>query len=459
MTQPNREPEAAEYRENLLRYPHERPNVDYKAAVAFRKRDAFGAKLIKHILALANGGGGTLVIGFREDDHKQPVPDEAMSPEIASTYDPTVLTPAVNEAVRGTTGVTLQIHKHPYEGVTYPIITVEPFQDIPYFCAVERRDEDGKMLLKQGALYIRSGDSATVELATPEDWLRLLDVAVTRRQDDLLARFGALMRQLGVMPPEAQGPAAEQLKREFQQWVDAQTAQAYGLAAEGNRTLPGSYRFAYGPLEPVSPRIDAELRRAMQEARRPNTGWPIGLMPQGFRNPHDRTEAVDDGVRTVIGQHDTSHFDYWLLARTGNFFLLRNLQEDVDYGTPGFRAGSFLRTSTVVWRVAEAVDHCVALYRALGVGGEAQVFFEVEYGGLNGRTLFDDQHILFHGGAATRDTVRFVRLVSLDQLVADADSIVQDAVREVLSVFGFFEVPPTYVGRQLLEYRSSNVGG
>ncbi|GGO41787.1 RNA-binding domain-containing protein [Deinococcus humi] len=459
MTQPNREQEAAEYRINLLRYPNERPDVDYKAAMAFQKREPFGIKLIKHIIAFANGGGGTIIIGFKEDGNGRHLPDDEMTPDIAGSYDPTVLTPAVNEAVRGSVGVRLQIHKEILDDVTYPIITVESFQELPYFCAVDRNDERGRPLLKQGALYIRSNEASSVELATPDDWLRLLEVAVTRRQDDLLIRFGALIRQFGLAPQEAHGASLDQLKQDFQNWVEQQKAEALRLAIEGDREILGSCLFAYGPVKPLPTRIDSDLLKVMQEARRPNTGWPIGLIPYGFRNPKDRLTPVDEGLRTVIGLNEEGHYDYWLLTRSGAFFLFRNLEEDETFWGDRFRPGATLSGPTVVWRIAEALDHCIALYRSLGVAGEAMVFFEVEYDGLTGRTLTDDKGRAIRAGPATRKTTRFLRTASLDQMVADADGIVLEAVREIVSVFQFFDVPPAYVARELQEYRNSNVSG
>lgn len=459
MTLPRSEQDAAEYRQNLLRYPSEQPDVYYKAAVPFQKRHPFGIKLIKHILAFANGGGGTIVIGFREGEDGRHHPDEAMTPELASSYDPTVLIQAVNEAVRGSQGVTLRIYKESWEDVVYPMIVVDSFVTVPFFCAVDRNDEKERPLLKAGALYIRSNEASSVELATPDDWLRLLEVAVARRQDDLLSRFGALMRQFGLAPQEVGGATLKQLKLEFQAWVDHQKTEAHRLAREGERDLPGSYMFAYRPVKLMEPLIDTGLLAAAQAARRPNTGWPIGLIPYNFRNTHDRYEAVTEGLRTVIGQHDDDHFDYWLLGRTGEFFLFRNLQDDVRSWGRTVEPGTILTASTVVWRVAEALDHCIALYRALNLAGEEQVLFEAEYDGLMGRTLTDEKSFLFHVGPATRNTVRFSRMASLDQLVADADGIVLDAVRTLLSVFNFFEVPPAYVTRELQDYRKSNVRG
>ena len=58
--------EDPKYLRELLLYPAESKAVEYKAAVKFSKNTDFAAKLVKEILALANSGGGHIIIGFKE---------------------------------------------------------------------------------------------------------------------------------------------------------------------------------------------------------------------------------------------------------------------------------------------------------------------------------------------------------------------------------------------------------
>lgn len=448
--------EADERRQLLLRYPGEAPEVDYKAAMAFGKND-FSHKLIKQIIALANGGGGTLVIGFKEDSSKRLAPDPDMTDLIAASYDVTKVSGAVTSHVRGSTPVPLRIYQQVEGSVTYPIIEVQEFDTVPYFCAVDKYDDNGRPILKQGALYIRTSRASSEELATPEDWNRLLDLAVTRRQDDLLGRFGDLLRQFG-LTAQARGADQTEFRDLFEAWVTEQKSHAERHAREGHRELPGYYLFAYQPEGgQQSLNNDYALLKAAEAAERPNTGWPIGLIPYNFRNSADRKFTEENGLTVIVGQNDVDHFDYWHLQRDGAFFILRIMDEDSPrWGQR--RSGTVLFASTTVWRIAEAVDHCIALYRALDLPGTTRLWFAAEYGGLQGRQLTDERHLIYTSAPATRDRVRFERRVTLDQLVADADGMVRDAVKDVLSVFGFFEVPDAFITATLGEYRASNVG-
>lgn len=445
--------EARERRRALLQHPTEIPGVDYKSAVALGNNE-FSHKLIKQIIAFANGGGGTLIIGYKEDQSKRLQPDPDMTPEIAASYDTSKLSKAVNDSVRGETPIPITVYQEPEAGVTYPMIEVEPFKTAPFFCRVDKFDAQGKPILKQGTLYIRTARSTSEELATPEDWERLLDLAVTQRQDALLGRFGALLRQFGLnMQPQSANRS--EIKERFEAWIKQEREKAEQLAQEGNRTVLGYYLFAYRPEQlPTKLENDNSLLEAAQAAKRPNTGWPIGLIPFNFWNEHDRYQATDDGLEVVIGQHDTDHFDYWRLDRKGGFFIFRNLMEDVPRFTP-IVPGQMLRASTVVWRIAEAIDHCIALNRAMGTSNTTPIWFAAEYGGIQGRQLSDEQRLIF-AAPASRDRVRFEREFTLDQLVADADGIVADAVKQILSVFGFFKPPEDFIQSELQQYRQSD---
>ncbi|AXH01203.1 hypothetical protein DVJ83_18910 (plasmid) [Deinococcus wulumuqiensis] len=449
--------EANERRQNLLRYPAEIPGVDYKAASPLGTND-FSTKLIKQVIAFANGGGGTLVIGFKEDDSKRPQPDPEMTPGIAASYDTSKLSEAVNKAVRGEVPVPLTVFMENHDGITYPVIEVQSFTASPFFCRIDKADSQGKPILKQGALYIRTARSTSEELATPEDWQRLLEVAVAQRQDDLLGRFGNLLRQFG-LSNSAPTVTHEDLQDRFESWLDQQKARAEALLIEGKRQPSGYYFFAYQPKQiPQKLDNDQQLLQLAQASRRPNTGWPIGLIPYNFRNPTDRFRATEAGLEVVIGQNGIDHFDYWLLQRNGAFFIYRNLSEDEPRLTHA-GPGRVLMASTVIWRVAEAIDHCIALNRNIGTNGTTPIWFAAEYSGLQGRQLSNDyqNYSFFPTAPAMRDRVRFVREFTFDQMIADADGIVADVTKQVFALFGFFEAPDNLINKHLQEYRASKV--
>lgn len=315
---------------------------------------------------MANSGGGNIVGGYREDDDRRHVPDAAMTVEMAGTYDVTDVVRAVNRCLRPGPELLLEVHKEAREegGPVYPIITVRGFTHTPFFCGTDRDDERGRPLLRTGALYVRSAEAATVDLAQPQDWERLIDLAVTRRQDDFLGRFRALAAEIGLSPHVAPSLSLDQIQTEFSTWVDARTTDFYREAVSAGRTVHGAYIVAHRPAWLLGARRTAvDLREAARQAERPNTGWPMGLVRESFRDPADQTQSVPEGIRTVIGRNDIDHFDDWSLSYDGTYFLGRFFQEDTRSREPG----RVLYFDTHIWRIAEAFDHGLALYKALGV--------------------------------------------------------------------------------------------
>ena len=59
--------DEANFRKSLLTSPGERQDVEYKSSIPFDDNTAFGLRLVKHILGMANIGGGWIVIGYEDD--------------------------------------------------------------------------------------------------------------------------------------------------------------------------------------------------------------------------------------------------------------------------------------------------------------------------------------------------------------------------------------------------------
>lgn len=188
---------AALIRKTYLDYPGETPDVDYKAAMPFKADDDFALDLVRHILAMANAGGGHIVIGFKEDASKAPQPDPAMGDAIAASYDPSTLAAHVEKYILGTDKISLRIHKDSHGGKVYVFIDVDSFERRPFFCGSTKKNTRGQEALKEGVLYVRTTSARTVEIASPEEWDRLITLCVQRQQDDLLVRFADLMERIG----------------------------------------------------------------------------------------------------------------------------------------------------------------------------------------------------------------------------------------------------------------------
>jgi serine/threonine protein kinase len=130
-------------------------------------------------------------------------------------------------------------------------------------------------------------------------------------------------------------------------------------------TRPGvrSFQFQYAPVEFTKRFEDLRvLTNAMRMTSRQTTGMPMGTVELGNWG---KAIPQQDGVRMHYDLSQTGDplfmqsFEWWFLHEDGGFFLMRNANE-------GASDANALLCDTFFWRMAEMIDHCVALYEALG---------------------------------------------------------------------------------------------
>ena len=176
----------------MLTSPGERQGVDYKSAVPFDDSTEFGLKLVKHILGMANTGGGWIVIGY-DDETLRPDPNHSL--KIAATYDSTRLSDVVNRYVERGQSVRVSVYKetHQQSQQMHPIICVEEFERTPFICRSDKSVPDtNEQVLQSGKVYIRRPGAATSEIRTIADWDELLKRVVSQRRDEFLHEFAEL---------------------------------------------------------------------------------------------------------------------------------------------------------------------------------------------------------------------------------------------------------------------------
>jgi len=163
--------EDSRYLTKLLLYPVESKEVDYKSAVKFEKGKDFAAKLVKHILAFANSGGGYLIIGYKEQADGSLAPDPGITEKIVASYDTTRLCQYINTYLSGQGRIKIIIFKVEFAGIKYPIIRIYRFQECPFVCTkgCDSSESGGGAILKKNKVYIRTDEAKTCVAATIEE--------------------------------------------------------------------------------------------------------------------------------------------------------------------------------------------------------------------------------------------------------------------------------------------------
>ena len=427
------ENDHALFRQHLLTSPGERQNVEYKASIRFVADSPFGLKLVKHIMGMANVGGGWIVIGH-EDDTLQP--DPRHSDEVTATYDTTLLSAAVNKVIAPGQTVRLVVHKelNPRTGLVYPIIRVEGFERTPFICRSTKPDK--KPVLQEGKVYIRRPGAATTEIQTPEDWDELLKRCVSQRRSEFLSEFADMARRMlaGDATPTQDAEAA------LENWMDECKAASSAL-----QSLPAGYgymEFAQMPTRTSRQWSRDDLRRAAASTELPSY-W--------LSDPKPLRDGVEFHTPTPT---PFLYVPYALRIRTdGAFYVCIPLMSE-DYALPASHETPSLPDRPMyadpsIHRIAWMNRVGIALYEALGIAPNEPYFLCVRHGGIGGRetSVYDTMHYWFRyqldieGRKSLANSHEWQREVTLDFAKENRRDLVAQIVNSLFELFNFLLVP------------------
>jgi predicted HTH transcriptional regulator len=181
---------------DLIQHRREERNIEYKGSNAKNPGadpfawgpDAVNAKIARTAIAMANIGGGAIVIGM-----DQVGPDEweasGVSPEVATSYQQDRLQQYVNQ--RADPYVELTVRKPELGGKTFVVIQVTGFTEMPVVCT------GGSGELRQGAVYTRSRTKhETVVVQSQTEMRELLDRAIAVGVEKQLRPLVDALRQI-----------------------------------------------------------------------------------------------------------------------------------------------------------------------------------------------------------------------------------------------------------------------
>jgi len=198
-----------------------------------------------------------------------------------------------------------------------------------------------------------------------------------------------------------------------------------------------------------------KLKNVLQQAEIKRTGWPIGAyITGGDQRPHPQL----DGIKAEYDPSDYLKIDYWYAKNKGEFYFARNLESDTGNGKAEPKTSLYF--DTLIWRIAESLEHCLAYYKGLRIDEGERVKVKLSLDGLNSRSLsawnqmraFTLRHYVCGSDRATWETE-----IKLDELEEQLDELIYDAAKKLLVMFDFF-VPNKEVVLDILnrEYRKSS---
>jgi hypothetical protein len=394
----------------LLDDPNETLENEYKSWLDL-KTLVVPANLARHISALANHGGGRIILGFNDDleysgsdPHSQPWDHDTVASIVKKYLEPPFQCDVylVQSAA----------------GNEHPVILVPPHGAVPICAKADGPMIKGKVAgIAKGIYYIRKPGPESAPITSANEWRVLIRRCITHERTSLIAAIDASLRGATTAIPGA--------GEELRAWHEAahemfvRSVEKFKAPAElARRNVQLSYLIERDDgqrLDPEElPGILLQVNAAVHDLV--HTGWSMfyvfskpGVAPTFTVDP-----AVDGGEDDFLESSKLVDIssrgfgaDTWRVASDGKATLIRDYWEDDVNAVPrtGMLPGSWFSPNIMAEFLAEFVRHARGF--AERFNAPTNVVFRCEWRGLAGRRVFDPNVFWREGRTATADS-RFV---------------------------------------------------
>lgn len=435
--------------DDLVREPREALEIEVKEWLDLSDPD-HRAVVAKEIIALANHGGGYLVIGFTEGA------DGVFRPSIPRPVDLTAWSQdAIQAIIARYIDPAIQCRvwhrEHPATDNAYPVIAVPGGHRTPV--RAKAGSPDGKRLVAN-RIYIRRAGPNSEEPRTTDEWDRFFERIVQNRQAELLDAMRSIMA--GVLPRAERPPESTLVDRLCAFTSEAitrwQTLAGTTLDGSPPRFPNGYYDVAFAIDGDFDRKSLSELNEIIHSAVRNHSGWPpfltIGRKPYTPR-------PIDGAIECWIGP-DTdgsfdkpAHHDFWRISPQGFLFTRRGYPEDGSYR--GEAPGTTFDITTPTWRLGEAVLEAVYIAQALNAR-DANLLCQARWTCLAGRHLVshgNPNRSITGGRTIAQDSYEARETVALASLPAALPEFVHAILAPLYQLFDFFDLPKQLVEQEL----------
>jgi len=397
----------------------ESANIEAKGPMAWDGGEA-SAGLTKDILALANSrDGGVIVIGKDEPDHGKFVLTGLTEPQ-ALSFDTTKVATWVNNHC--SPPVSLVCHRQEHQGRLFVVLAVTEFHDVPVICTkhYELPGKPAKVLLRKGAVYVRTVNAESAPLSTVEEMRGLIGLATTKRGDQMLAMFQAMLKGRPLLEVKPDEELFQAEREEVQAALDSEFGGQASLGAWTFLCHPVCHQAArWEETDTLKKVIERSLVRVRQEF--PPISYGMHVREWGICNRHDE--------------------DAFGLTRSGLFMSIRPFRENTGafrnpwQPNPDIPAGQWLDFKLNLSLVIEFFMFLSRFAESFEVGEE--VVYEVAAGPLAGRRLASmDANINLDPTEACREgTFRHNNIVTVETMRASWEEL---CVKTLHAFFEFF---------------------
>lgn len=431
--------------QELVAHPRESEDVEVKEWLDLGSNRG-RARLAHAMLAMANFGGGQIILGPRQHQGGFAPADPCPHDLAGYTHD------AINSIVTkfADPAFSVTVDHLPGDGgdPRAVVVTVPGGHTTPIVAKRSGPDNDNP---RQHEVYTRIPGPASAPAKESGAWRALLTRCVEAHRDEMLDSIRRIVNATSSAQIASPPDAAEEAQRRLSALNRAGHERLGQLVADNRpddaeRYAHGTWSFAY-EVEPMTTRPSLpDLADTMPALVSRLTGWPVWL-----------TLGRDDPLATKSYDNDRVEFwfwssgfgsggsssDLWWAERDGRLLLIRGHDED-DRLDPPVQPGSEISLTIPIWRVAECLLHAQRFARAFA-DDDAIVHVRSTWTGLSGRALstrFDMRRVL--PGTYTALTDEHISTLSTraGQIDASLPELAAELVRPLYKNFGLRDVTP-----------------
>lgn len=429
---------------DILGEPREDLDVEVKNWLDLRSNEEAKANFAKAALALANHGGGIIILGMTETADGMVA--AAGRPATLEGYGVDLLNGIIHNYADPAFHCVVHLRPGP-DGLLYPMVVVPGGHRMPIR---SKRGGPNGQIVKDNSIYVRRPGPRSEVPQTAQDWDALLARCLSHRRDEMFDQIRALIS--GAVPaaslPTPPDRLANWIKSSKQRWYELRDTLPevapercphgymwYAFELDGNfRNLPGS-------------QFSATLRSAEVNF----SGWPPFWYPsRGGIRPYPFDGLVECWIggdqEEGYGNHGAGFADFWRVSPDGLGFFLRGFREDDLTGTRNLptEAGSWTEIEWPIATTAEVLLYVESLAASL-IDGPASVRLSAAYSGMDGRRLMSVSGRYIHHRVARQNEIPLEATFSANAIESNIAEIVHQLLVPFYAAFDFFDLPVSLV--------------
>ncbi len=417
-------PDGLHRLQQLLAYPREDLDIEFKCWLDMDNPE-HRADIAQAILALANHGGGYIIIGLDETSSELQTP--LVRPDSLRCYDQDAINGIVHKFADPPFHCQVHFVAHPDTAADHPVIIVPGGHKVPIR---SKAQGSNNRHVQMNCYYIRRPGPKSETIQTAQEWDHLIGRCLRAQRDDLLENIRALLYGAAQTRSSTDTEDAIQLEK----WNEAAVERFNELKATlGPNENPGRYEhgvwtLSYRLAGDVKKLSLAKFREAIQQADAHLTGWPTwsvfhqeGLAPKPYRG------IVECWLKNTTGQNQ------YYSAEPGKFF---------DPFIP-------------VWRIGECLLHAERM-ATLICEAKPDVIVQATWSGLLGRKLhrrFGSVNTFLYR-EAREDIVRSTSRFSMETITNGLPEAISEMLQPLYDVFDFYEMPIESIQEQVTKLKN-----